>query len=128
MTALDAAMGGGKPLAVAASMLGTQMLAMLPLADEYGIPLVTVSGTASITERGNPWVFRFFPGDDVTKQPMPATWWRNRRQAPPAVIYQTTAYGQSGQRAPARRPSPSSGVEPVFEEGVDPGIRDMRRR
>jgi branched-chain amino acid transport system substrate-binding protein len=66
VTALERA-SGDKPLAVAASMLGTQMLAMLPLADEYGIPLVTVSGTASITERGNPWVFRFFPGDGVTK-------------------------------------------------------------
>ena len=35
-------------------MLGTQMLAMLPRRDEYGMPLVTVSGTAQITERGNP--------------------------------------------------------------------------
>ena len=49
VTALERASGRGTPTAVAASMLGTQMLAMLPLADEYGIPLVTVSGTASIT-------------------------------------------------------------------------------
>src|SRR5687768_3032387 len=39
VTALERASGRNKPLAVAASMLGTQMLAMLPLADAYGIPL-----------------------------------------------------------------------------------------
>ena len=57
----------GPPTALAAPMLGTQMLALLPAAAEEGVPLVTVSGTAEITERGNPWVFRFFPGDDVVK-------------------------------------------------------------
>ena len=124
VTALERASGRGKPLAVAASMLGTQMLAMLPLADEYGIPLVTVSGTASITERGNPWVFRFFPGDGVTKTAHARYVVEELGKRRPAVIYQTTAYGQSGQ-AHLRDAFAKLGVEPVFEEGVDPGIRDM---
>jgi branched-chain amino acid transport system substrate-binding protein len=100
------------------------MLAMLPLADEYGIPLVTVSGTASITERGNPWVFRFFPGDGVTKTAHARFVAEELGKRRPAVIYQTTAYGQSGQ-AHLRDAFAKLGVEPVFEEGVDPGIRDM---
>lgn len=124
VTALERASGRGKPLAVAASMLGTQMLAMLPLAEEYGIPLVTVSGTASITERGNPWVFRFFPGDEVTKTAHARYVVEELGRRRPAVIYQTTAYGQSGQ-AHLRDAFAKLGVEPVFEEGVDPGIRDM---
>ena len=49
------------PLRLFASMLGTQMLAMLPIAGRAGVPLLTVSGTAKITEIGIPWVFRFFP-------------------------------------------------------------------
>ncbi|WP_158043643.1 ABC transporter substrate-binding protein [Skermanella pratensis] len=124
VTALERASGRGTPTAIAASMLGTQMLAMLPLADEYGIPLVTVSGTASITERGNPWVFRFFPGDGVTKTAHARYVAEELGKRRPAVIYQTTAYGQSGQ-AHLRDAFAKLGVEPVFEEGVDPGIRDM---
>jgi branched-chain amino acid transport system substrate-binding protein len=124
VTALERAAGRGTPTAVAASMLGTQMLAMLPLAEEYGVPLVTVSGTASITERGNPWVFRFFPGDGVTKTAHARYVVEELGKRRPAVIHQTTAYGQSGQ-AHLRDAFAKLGVEPVFEEGVDPGIRDM---
>src|SRR5256885_3101003 len=67
VNALERAVGRGNVTAVVASMLGTQMLAMLPVALEHKVPLITVSGTAAITEQGNPYVFRFFPGDAVTK-------------------------------------------------------------
>ena len=50
VNALERAVSRGKVAAVAASMLGTQMLAMLPVALEHKVPLVTVSGTARITE------------------------------------------------------------------------------
>ena len=66
-TALERALSRGSVSAVAASMLGTQMLAMLPIALENKVPLATVSGTADITEKNNPYVFRFFPGDAVAK-------------------------------------------------------------
>jgi branched-chain amino acid transport system substrate-binding protein len=46
VNALERAVSRGKVAAVAASMLGTQMLAMLPVALEHKVPLVTVSGTA----------------------------------------------------------------------------------
>ncbi|MDQ2106493.1 ABC transporter substrate-binding protein [Azospirillum isscasi] len=123
VTALERA-AGGKVTAVAASMLGTQMLAMLPLAQEYGIPLVTVSGTASITEQGNPWVFRFFPGDAVTKEAHARYVAEELGKKRPAVIYQTTAYGQSG-KAHLEQAFKRLGVEPVFEEGVDPAAKDL---
>ena len=123
VTALERA-AGGKVTAVAASMLGTQMLAMLPLAQEYGIPLVTVSGTASITEQGNPWVFRFFPGDAVTKEAHARYVVEELGKKRPAVIYQTTAYGQSG-KAHLEQAFKKLGVEPVFEEGVDPAAKDL---
>lgn len=125
VTALDRAAGGGDPvLAVAASMLGTQMLAMLPLAKEYGVPLVTVSGTASITEQGNPWVFRFFPGDAVTKAAHARYVVEELGKRRPAVIHQTTAYGQSGQ-AHLKAEFERLGVRPVFEEGVDASAKDL---
>lgn len=124
VTALERAAGGASVGAVAASMLGTQMLAMLPLAAEYGLPLVTVSGTAAITEQGNPWVFRFFPGDAVTKTAHARYVVEELGKRRPAVIHQTTAYGQSGQ-AHLRAAFAGLGVTPVFEEGVDAGAKDL---
>lgn len=124
VTALERVAGGRGVLAVAASMLGTQMLAMLPLAAEYGLPLVTVSGTAAITERGNPWVFRFFPGDAVTKAAHARYVVEERGFRRPAVLYQTTAYGQSGQ-AHLKEQFARLGVTPVYEEALDPSVRDV---
>jgi branched-chain amino acid transport system substrate-binding protein len=124
VTALDRAASGGPVGAVAASMLGTQLLAMLPLAAEYKVPLVTVSGTAAITEQGNPWVFRFFPGDAVTKAAHARYAVEELGKRRPAVIYQTTAYGQSGQQH-LRQQFAKLGVEPVFEEGVDAAAKDL---
>ena len=57
VNALSRALSDEKPLAVAASMFGTQMLAMMPIAARAGVPLLTVSGTAKLTELGNPFVF-----------------------------------------------------------------------
>jgi branched-chain amino acid transport system substrate-binding protein len=124
VTALDRAAGNGTAMAVAASMLGTQMLAMLPLAADYELPLITVSGTAAITEQGNPWVFRFFPGDTVTKTAHARYVVEELGKRRPAVIYQTTAYGQSGQ-AHLREQFAKLGVTPAFEEGVDTAVKDL---
>ncbi len=124
VTALDRAVGNGTATAVAASMLGTQMLAMLPLAADYEVPLITVSGTAAITEQGNPWVFRFFPGDAVTKTAHARYIVEELGKRRPAVIYQTTAYGQSGQ-AHLREQFAKLGVTPVFEEGIDTAVKDL---
>lgn len=122
VTALDR-VAGDKPGAIVASMLGVQMLALMPPAAEYRIPLVTVSGTAEITEKGNPEVFRFFPGDTTTKRAHARYVVEELGKRRPAVIYQTTAYGQSGQKQ-LRVEFGRLGVEPVFEEGVGADAKD----
>ncbi len=124
VTALERAGGGARVGAVAASMLGTQMLAMLPLAAELKLPLVTVSGTASITEQGNPWVFRFFPGDAVTKTAHARYVVEELGKRRPALIYQTTAYGQSG-KTHLESAFKALGADLVFAEGVDPAAKDL---
>ena len=111
-------------VAVVAPMLGTQMLAMLPLAEELGIPLLTVSGTAKITELGNPFVFRFFPGDSVVKQAHARYAVEELGIAKPAIVFQTTAYGQSGHDH-LRRQLIALGAPPVVEEALDVSVRDM---
>lgn len=124
VTALERALAGGKVTAVAASIFGPQMLAMLPVAKQHGVPLVTVSGTAKITELGNPWVFRFFPGDAVTKRAHVdyAVNVLGKRKA--AIVYQTTAYGQSGARHITENLA-AAGLKPVLSEGLDVKVKDM---
>lgn len=114
----------GKPVAIVASMLGTQMLAMLPLARDNKVPLITVSGTAKITELGNPWVFRFFPGDNVVKVAHARYVVEALGKTRPAIIYQANAYGQSGLQY-LTKAFAQLGIAPVLSEGVDVAIKDL---
>jgi len=124
VTALTRALERGKPVAAAASIFGTQMLAMAPLAKRAGVPLITVSGTAKLTELGNPYIFRFFPGDAVVKVAHALYAVEVLGAKRPALLYQTTSYGQSG-RAELARILDGLGAPLVFEEALAPSVKDM---
>ena len=124
VNAFERAVDAANVVAVVAPMLGTQMLALLPIADEFGIPLITVSGTAKVTELGSPNVFRFFPGDAVVKTAQARYAVEERDIKRPAIISQTTAYGQSG-RAELERNLIANGAPPVFQEALDISVKDM---
>lgn len=124
VTAFERALRGGKTPAVVAPMLGTQMLALLPLAEREQVPLVTVSGTAKITELDNKWVYRFFPGDDVVKLAQARYTVEKLGKRKPALLYQTTAYGQSGRQHLAEQFG-RLGAPLVYEEGLAPTVKDL---
>lgn len=124
INAFERAVDAADVIAVVAPMLGTQMLALVPLADEFDIPLITVSGTAKITELGSPNVFRFFPGDVVVKAAQARYAVEERGATRPAILSQTTAYGQSG-RAELEANLTRLGVPPVFQEALDISVKDM---
>ena len=124
VTALKRALGRGEPVAAAASIFGTQMLAMAPVAQRAGLPLITVSGTAKLTELGNPFIFRFFPGDAVVKVAHASYAIKDLGAKRPALIHQTTSYGQSG-RAHLERIAKEMGAPLVFQEGISPSVKDM---
>ena len=125
VNALERALSEGSVTAVVASMLGTQMLAMMPIALAQKIPLTTMSGTADITRKGNPYVFRFFPADSVVKGAQVQYAIEARHIQKPAVIYQTTAYGQSG-HAEILKALGAAGIKPVYEDALDVGVKDMQ--
>lgn len=123
LTALERALRE-EPVAVVGPILGTQMLALIPRASEAGVPLLTISGTAQITELGSDHVFRFFPGDAVVKRAQARYAVEELHASRPAILYQTTAYGQSG-RAHLIEQFKSMGAEVVYEEGVAPTAKDL---
>ena len=96
VNALLRVLDAGPVPAIVAPMLGTQMLVLMPKAVEEKLPLITVSGTASLTEQSNPWVFRFFPSDKLAKEAHVRYAVEQLGKRKLALIYQTTAYGQSG--------------------------------
>lgn len=125
VNALERALSDGKVTAVVASMLGTQMLAMMPIALEHAVPLTTMSGTADITRKGNPYVFRFFPTDSVVKGAQVQYAIEAHHIQKPALIYQTTAYGQSG-HAEILKALAAAGIKPVYEDALDVNVKDMQ--
>ncbi|MBL0899870.1 MAG: ABC transporter substrate-binding protein [Reyranella sp.] len=90
------------PPAVIGPILGTQMLALMPKAQQVGVPLLTISGTARLSEMGNPYFFRFFPSDATVKVAHARYVVEKLGARRPAVIYQSTAYGQSGRQQLAK--------------------------
>jgi branched-chain amino acid transport system substrate-binding protein len=124
VTAWERAMGGALPTATVGPILGTQMLALLPLAQERGVPLLTISGTARLGELGNPWFFRFFPSDATVKVAHARYVVEKLGARRPAVIYQSTAYGQSGREALAKTFADLK-APPVLEESIAPTVNDL---
>lgn len=124
VNAFERAIDDSGTLAVVAPMLGTQMLALLPVALQAKIPLLTMSGTAAVTQKNNPYVFRFFPDDSVAKAAQVSFALDDRKLQRPALIYQTTAYGQSG-REEILRLLKERGITPVYEDALDVSQKDM---
>jgi branched-chain amino acid transport system substrate-binding protein len=118
------AVGTPPPSAVIGPILGTQMLALLPLAKESGVPLLTISGTARLSELGVPQFFRFFPSDATVKVAHARYVVEKLGAKRPAVIYQSTAYGQSGREQLAKTFA-ELGAPPVLEESIAPTVNDL---
>jgi branched-chain amino acid transport system substrate-binding protein len=124
VTALEKALDPGTPVAVVASMFGPQILAMLPIGAERKVPLLTISGSVAVTEQKNAYVFRFFPSDKVVKVAQAKYVVDALKKTRPAIVYQTTAYGQGG-KAVLEDTFGKLGVQPVFSEGVDISVKDL---
>jgi len=110
MTALDSSsmawatsfVGGGEFTSgkdvdfVVAPLFGTQVLAMLPVALEYKMPILAPTGTGPVTEQGNPYMFRLYPSDAISKVAHIRYVVDELKLKKAAILYNTTGYGQSG--------------------------------
>lgn len=124
-SALDKALSSKKAIAVATSVFGTEMVAMMPVAAEYKVPLITISGLSRITESGNPYIFRFLPNDREIKVAHARYVVQVMRKTKPALISDTTAYGQGGFKL-LQEDFAKLGVKPVYEDSsIAPDTMDM---
>jgi len=100
------------------------MLSLLPLAKQRDVPLITISGTARLSEMGVPQLFRFFPSDATVKVAHARYVAEKLGAKRPAIIYQSTAYGQSGREQLAKTFAELK-IPPVLEESVAPTVNDF---
>ena len=101
------------------------MVAMMPVAAEYKVPLLTISGLAKITESGNPYIFRFLPNDREIKVAHARYVVEVMKKTKIALISDTTAYGQGG-FALLQEDFAKLGTKPVFEDNsIAPDTKDM---
>jgi branched-chain amino acid transport system substrate-binding protein len=124
-TALDKALSSGDAIAAAITIFGTEVVAMMPVAEEYEVPMLTISGLSKVTESGNPWMFRFLPNDREIKVAHARYVKEELNLSKPALIGDTTAYGQGG-FALLKENFDKLGVELAFEDSsIAPDTKDM---
>lgn len=124
-SALDKALSSGKAVAAATSVFGTEMVAMMPVAQDYKVPLLTIAGLAKLTESGNPYIFRFLPNDREIKVAHARYVVEKMKKGKIALISDTTAYGQGG-FVLLKEDFTKLGAKLVFEDNsIDPGTKDM---
>ena len=123
--AMDQALSAGDAIAAGISIFGTETLAMVPVATEYGVPVLTISGLSTLTESDNPLVFRFLPNDREIKVAHARYVVEELKKTKPALIGDTTSYGQGGFKL-LQENFAKLGVTPVFEDSsLAPDTKDM---
>lgn len=123
-TALDKALSTKQALAASTSIFGTEMVAMLPVALDYKVPLLTISGLSKLTESDNPYVFRFLPNDREIKVAHARYVVEDMKKTKLALIGDTTAYGQGGFEL-LKGYFAKLGATLVLGESVAPDIKDF---
>ncbi len=123
-TALERALNSGDAVAVPSTVFGTEMVAMAPIAQEYEVPLLTISGLTKLTHSGNPYIFRFLPNDGEIKVAQVRYAIEELGAKKPALITDNTAYGQGG-RGHMEEIIAKMGVEIAYQEEIAFDQHDM---
>jgi branched-chain amino acid transport system substrate-binding protein len=123
--AFERAMGAEtRPRAMLGPIDGNSMLALLPLAEREKVALLSVSGTARLTELGNAQIFRFFPSDVIVKHAQASFIVAELGRKKVAIVYQNTAYGQSGNEQLGRMIE-AQGAKVVYRNSVPVTTKEL---
>jgi branched-chain amino acid transport system substrate-binding protein len=109
---------------VVAPLFGTQVLAMLPVALEYKMPILAPTGTGPVTEQGNPYMFRLYPSDAISKVAHIRYVIDDLKLKKAAILYNTTGYGQSGFKYMSEYLAKAGG-QVVFSEGIELSAKEI---
>lgn len=110
--------------AVLGPIYSFQLFAMFPEIEKERIPMLTTSGTRELTLRNNPWYFRTYPHDGITKQAATLYVLDELKKTRPALACVTTEYGKSGYEI-ITGILKARGITPVAATWHDKNDKDM---
>ena len=105
-------------------VLGTQMLAAMPVIAEVKVPVVTISGTRKVTQQGNPWIFRISTHDGYSKPALVKYAAEVLKVKRAAILHESDEYGHSGKTL-FLEAMKTYGIEPTVVVSVDAGEKDL---
>jgi len=123
MTALDRVLGKNV-CAILGPIYSFQLFAMFPEVQKEKIPMLTTSGTRKLTQMDNPWYFRLYPHDGITKKAYTLFTVEELKSKRPALMCVTTEYGKSGEELIVEVLK-SKGIEPVAVTWHEKTDKDM---
>lgn len=123
MTALDRVLGKNV-CSILGPIYSFQLFAMFPEVKKEKIPMLTTSGTRKLTQMDNPWYFRLYPHDGITKRACTLFTVEELKSKRPALMCVTTEYGKSGEEI-ITDVLKSKGVTPVAVTWHDKADKDM---
>ncbi len=74
----------------------TMVLALMPYMAKYKIPVLVGGTNVTITQKENPWVFRFRPSDGISAKVMAKFLAEDLKAKKVAILYDTDAFGTGG--------------------------------
>ncbi|GAB6172101.1 ABC transporter substrate-binding protein [Paradesulfitobacterium aromaticivorans] len=90
----------GKDLvAVIGPVFSTQVQAILPYVEKSKLPVLVGGTEASITESGNPWIFRIRPDDGIAMKVMMQFIVNDIKAKKIAILFDTDAFGTNGKKS-----------------------------
>ena len=123
MTALDRVLGK-VPCAIMGPIYSFQLFAMFPEVKKEKIPLFSTSGTRKLTQMDNPYYFRLYPHDGITKRACTLFTVQELESKRPALMCVTTEYGKSGHELIVDILK-GKGIKPVAVTWHEKADRDM---
>lgn len=115
---------GDDPDVMVGPLYGTMMLALSPEIQEAQVPTLITTGSRSVTQQGNQWIFRYFPHDDIAKPALVEFAKGDLDIEAPAILHSSDEYGQSGRDALVRV-FEEEGIEAATIQSMNNDDRDV---
>jgi branched-chain amino acid transport system substrate-binding protein len=96
LAALQKVVEQDKVLALVGVIKSTQIMAMSDAIKKYGVPMMIGGTNASLTNRGNPWLFRVRPDDSITSAAMIKYIKEDTKFTKIGILHDSDAFGTGG--------------------------------
>lgn len=114
-----------KPVAILGPIMGTQIMALLPIVNKEEVAIFTEASTRKITQQGSPWIFRFSNHDGVGKEAWTKFVVENLKKKKIGILHVANEWGYSGRDLTVEALKKNYKMEPVAISSYQQPDKDM---